>query len=183
MFVDIRSFTMRSATQSPPEIVRDLNEFFGAMVAVVEDRHDGMINKFLGDGFMALFGVGKNEGSHARKAVAAGEEMLRVLAELNAAIQRNGREPIRIGIGIHTGPAVVGSVGSPERLEFTAIGNTINVAARVEQLTKTLAVPLLVTATTVKGLSQEITVRDLGGHEIRGLEEKVNVFELISTSH
>jgi adenylate cyclase len=183
MFVDIRSFTMRSATQSPPEIVRDLNEFLGAMVAVVENRHDGMINKFLGDGFMALFGVGKNEDSHARKAVAAGEEMLRVLAQLNAAIQRNGREPIRIGIGIHTGPAVVGSVGSPERLEFTAIGNTINVAARVEQLTKTLAVPLLVTATTVKGLSQEVKVRDLGGHEIRGLEEKVNVFELISTSH
>jgi adenylate cyclase len=182
MFVDIRSFTMRAAAQSPPEIVRDLNLFLGAMVQVVEDRHGGMINKFLGDGFMALFGVGQNGGNHARKAIAAGEEMLRVLEDLNVTLQEGGKAPIRIGIGIHTGPAVIGSVGSRERLEFTAIGSTINIAARVEQLTKTLSVPLLVTAATIEGLSKESNVRDLGCHEIRGLEQKVNVFEVISSS-
>jgi len=176
MFVDIRSFSTRSADQTPSEIVRDLNEFFGAMVQVVEDRHGGMINKFLGDGFMALFGVGQNGGHHARRALAAGEEMLRVLAELNATLCNDQREPFRIGIGIHTGPVVIGSVGSPERLEFTAIGNAVNIASRVEQLTKTLAVPLLVTSTTVEHLDQDSGLTDLGEHEIRGLDEKVGIF-------
>jgi adenylate cyclase len=179
MFVDIRSFTMRSATQLPPEIVQDLNRFFGAMVEVVEDRHDGMINKFLGDGFMALFGVGQNGGSHARKAVAAGEEMLRVLEGLNSAIRKDGREPFRIGIGIHTGPAVIGSVGSPERLEFTAIGNTINIAARVEQLTKLLVVPLLITGSTKDQLQGIESLKDYGPQEIRGIDRAINVFGLI----
>lgn len=176
MFVDIRSFTKRSATQSPPEIVRDLNQFLGAMVQVVESQHGGMINKFLGDGFMALFGVGQNGGDHARKAVAAGEEMLRVLDELNSGIRADGREPIRIGIGIHTGPAVVGSVGSHERLEFTAIGSTINIAARIEQLTKSLSVPLLVTGSTMEQLEGGASLKNLGPQEIRGLEQPITVF-------
>jgi adenylate cyclase len=176
VFVDIRSFTQRSSTQSPPEIVRDLNQFLGAMVQVVEDRHGGMINKFLGDGFMALFGVGQNGGAHACKAVAAGEEMLRVLEDLNASIRADGREPLRIGIGIHTGPAVVGSVGSRERLEFTAIGNTINIAARVEQLTKTLAAPLLVTSSTRDQLDDPSLMKDFGHQEIRGIEQTIHVF-------
>jgi adenylate cyclase len=183
MFVDIRSFTMRASTQSPPEIVRDLNQFLGAMVQVVEDRHGGMINKFLGDGFMALFGVGQNGGSHAKKAVAAGEEILRVLEELNSTMRVEGREAFRIGIGVHTGPAVVGSVGSPERLEFTAIGNTINIAARVEQLTKILSASFLITAATANELQDRASFRDLGHHEIRGLEEKVNVYEVVATNH
>jgi adenylate cyclase len=176
MFVDIRSFSTRSADQSPREIVRDLNQFFDAMVQVVEDRHGGMINKFLGDGFMALFGVGPDGDHHARKAVAAGEEMLRVLAELNVTLCNDQREPFRIGIGIHTGPVVIGSVGSPERLEFTAIGNAVNIASRVEQLTKALAVPLLVTSTTVEHLNRESGLTDLGEHEIRGLDEKVGIY-------
>jgi len=176
MFVDIRSFTQRSATQSPPEIVRDLNEFMGAMVHVVESRHGGMINKFLGDGFMALFGVGQNGGSHAGKAVSAGEEMLCVLEELNKTLRADAREPFRIGIGIHTGPAVVGSVGSPERLEFTAIGNTINIASRVEQLTKCLAAPLLVTKSTMDHVEDSVSLHDYGLQEIRGIEQAIHVF-------
>lgn len=176
MFVDIRSFTKRSSTQSPPEIVRDLNQFLGVMVEVVESRHDGMINKFLGDGFMALFGVGKNGSNHARKAVDAGEEVLRVLESLNAAIRADGREPFRIGIGIHTGPAVVGSIGSPERLEFTAIGSTINIAARVEQLTKSLATPLLITKSTMENLEEYTSLRDFGPQVIRGIEQPIHVF-------
>jgi len=176
MFVDIRAFSTRAADQSPSEIVRDLNEFLGAMVQVVEDRHGGMINKFLGDGFMALFGVGQNGEHHARKGVAAGEEMLRVLEKLNVTLCHDQREPFRIGIGIHTGPVVIGSVGSPERLEFTAIGNAVNIASRVEQLTKTLAVPLLVTTATVEHLEPRGRLMNLGDHDLRGLDEKVGVY-------
>jgi adenylate cyclase len=177
MFVDIRSFTARAAEQSPPEVVRDLNEFHRAMVEVVEGQHGGMINKFLGDGFMALFGVGADTaGDHAMRAVRSGFEMLRALAELNARLQEEKREPFRVGIGIHTGPAVVGSIGSPERLEFTAIGTTVNVAARVEQLTKNLSVSLLVTESTVAKLGDTVSLKDLGPQEIRGLDAAMKVF-------
>lgn len=176
MFVDIRSFTKRASSQSPPEIVRDLNQFLGAMVQVVESRHGGMINKFLGDGFMALFGVGQNGGNHAQKALAAGKEILRVLEGVNATFCEDGREPFRIGIGIHTGPAVVGSVGSPERLEFTAIGNTINIAARVEQLTKSLAIPLLITKSTLEQNEEGHMLKDFGPQVIRGIDQAIHVY-------
>ena len=119
MFVDIRSFTARAAKQKPHEAVSFLNRFLHAMVEVVEIEHSGMINKFLGDGFMALFGVDGSEHNHADKALAAGRDLERRLEWLNSDLARCGEEAIRIGIGINTGRVVVGSIGSPERMEFT----------------------------------------------------------------
>ncbi|OLE97777.1 MAG: hypothetical protein AUG75_04150, partial [Cyanobacteria bacterium 13_1_20CM_4_61_6] len=113
MFVDIRSFTARSAHLSPTKAVGLLNEFLRAMVETVEGKHAGMINKFLGDGFMALFGIGKDSSNHADDAVAAACSIQRTLERLNAARQARGEEPVEIGIGINTGPAIVGSIGSP----------------------------------------------------------------------
>jgi adenylate cyclase len=175
MFVDIRAFTARTAATSPPKALRDLNDFLSVMVRVVEEDHGGMINKFLGDGFMALFGVG-HPGGHAEDAVAAGRSMLRTLATLNERLVREGREAMRIGIGIHTGPAIVGSIGSPERLEFTAIGNTVNLASRVEHLTKTLGVTLLITKATVEQLSTADGLQAHPSVEIRGLSERTTVY-------
>ena len=104
-----------------------------------------MVNKYLGDGFMAIFGAGDSSSHHADDAVAAGREILSVVEKLNVDLTARGLAPLRIGIGIHSGRAIVGSIGSPQRLEFTAIGNTVNIASRVEGLTKALGKSLLVT--------------------------------------
>jgi adenylate cyclase len=176
MFVDIRSFTARSAVNSAQQTVRELNEFLRVMVEVVEERHHGMINKFLGDGFMALFGVGHDSSGQADRALNAGREMLGALERLNRDLSGNGREPLRIGIGIHTGSAVVGSIGSPQRLEFTAIGSTVNLAARVEQLTKTLSTSLLLTSATADYLEKAHEIVELEPQTVRGVDEPVRVF-------
>src|SRR5205807_1654099 len=146
MFVDMRASTKRAAVSEPREVVEVMNEFFRVTVRVVEDEHGGMVNKYLGDGFMAIFGAGDSSANHADDAVAAGREILAAVEKLNVDLAAKGRAPLRIGIGIHSGPAIVGSIGSPQRLEFTAIGNTVNIAARVESLTKTVDRPLLITA-------------------------------------
>jgi adenylate cyclase len=176
MFVDIRSFTARSSTNSAQRTVRELNEFLRVMVDVVEGRHHGMINKFLGDGFMALFGVGKDAGDHADRALMAGREMLRALDQLNRELTASGGEPMRIGIGIHTGTAIVGSIGSPQRLEFTAIGSTVNLAARIEQLTKSVDASLLITEACAKHLKTGSDLVEAGAHPVRGVDEPVRVF-------
>jgi len=148
MFVDIRSFTARAANLKPDEAVNLLNLFLHAMVEVVEGKHGGMINKFLGDGFMALFGVDGDEQNHADKALAAGCDLERRLEGLNLDLATRGEEPIRIGIGINSGRAIVGSIGSSERMEFTVIGNTVNVAARIQALNKKVNTSLLITNAT-----------------------------------
>jgi len=178
MFVDIRSFTQRTANLAPGETVRMLNEFLRVMVRVVETDHNGIINKFLGDGFMALFGIGADAANHADEALATGRDMLRALEELNARLLAEGREPTAIGIGIHTGPAIVGSIGSPERLEFTAIGNAVNIASRIEGLTKTVQRPLLLTEATALRLTEKALLEELPPQTVRGVEEPMRVYSV-----
>src|SRR5881392_4111751 len=145
MFVDMRSWTARASASPPAEIVENMNDFFRISVRVVEEEYRGMVNKYLGDGFMAIFGAGESGSNHACDAVSAGCEILRAVSELNEKLAAKKRAPIQIGIGIHFGPAIVGSVGSPQRLEFTAMGTTVNVASRIQALTKAVGRHLLVT--------------------------------------
>ena len=159
MFVDIRSFTARSAHLSPTKAVGLLNEFLRVMVEAVEGKHGGMINKFLGDGFMALFGIGNDNRNHADKALDAARSIQRTMGDLNAQRAARGEDAIQIGIGINTGPAIVGSIGSPERMEFTVIGNTVNVASRIEALNKTLMTSLLLSKDTRDALQRPRTSR------------------------
>jgi adenylate cyclase len=178
MFVDIRGFTRRSAAGSAAETVMLLNEFLRVMVQVVEERHVGMVNKFLGDGFIAIFGIGDDDHElpHAERAVRAGREMLSSLVDLNRRLMEAGKQPLAIGIGIHTGLAIVGSVGSPQRLEFTAIGNTVNLASRVEGLTKGLGVTMLVTEDTFRQLRSPDGLKELPPQPIRGLDQPVSLY-------
>lgn len=179
MFVDIRSFTAMSASANPREIVKVLNKFLHVMVQVVEERHGGMINKFLGDGFLALFGVGGTSVAHADAAVAAGRDMLDSLVRLNRELARDREAALVIGIGIHTGPAIVGSIGSPNRLEYTAIGSTVNFASRVESLTKELGTQLLVTEFTRNQLNAGFAFKEYPPQRIRGVEGSVKVFSIV----
>ena len=176
MFVDMRSWTARTSVSAPADVVEVMNDFFRVTVRVVEEEHRGMVNKYLGDGFMAIFGAGDSGSNHARDAVAAGREILSAVEKLNDDLAAKGRAPIQIGIGIHSGPAIVGSVGSPQRLEFTAIGNTVNIASRIEGLTKTTSRPLLVTAAVRDRSGDSFSFEELPPQEVRGIDGRMAVF-------
>jgi adenylate cyclase len=176
MFVDIRAFTERSAGSSPAKVVALLNEFLRVMVQAVEERESGMVNKFLGDGFMALFGAGGESDAHADEAVHAAGEMLIRLRALNERLAARGDATVGIGIGLHTGPAIVGSIGSPERLEFTAIGSTVNLASRIESLTKVVGETLLLSDETRAALRTPIPLREHPPQMVKGVAAPVRVW-------
>lgn len=177
MFVDIRNFTEHSSRHSPQEVVIALNIFFRSAVETIES-HGGMVNKFLGDGFMALFGIGPQQADHARQAVTAAQELFRGVAGASSELEKAGWPGLRIGVGINTGPAIVGSVGSPKRMEYTAIGDTVNIASRVETLTKTVGHDLLITESTKAFLPPDITIEPLPHQPIKGKGEPLAVFAI-----
>jgi adenylate cyclase len=158
MFLDIRDFTAQARQRRPPEVVDFLNDAFAFMIEAV-DRHGGFINKFLGDGFMAVFGAPLVDPDASRNAVAAARE---ILAEIDGRGLARAPWPLRIGIGLHAGPAVIGTVGSPRRKEFTAIGDTVNLAARLEQLNKQLGSQLLVSDAVAAALDEDVWRGDAG---------------------
>ena len=174
LVLDIRDFTAFAETTAPDSIVDYLNQLWGKAVEVV-NRHHGVVNKFLGDGFMAVFGAPLIMGNHCQNALNAARELV---AEIKRATDAGEIPPTRIGIGLHSGEALVGSIGSTERREYTVIGDVVNVAFRIEQLNKELNSSFLVSE------SVQETVGDLEGVEssasvpIRGRNATVRVYKL-----
>ena len=142
LFLDIRGFTAMSRVRAADATVALLNDFFAEMIEIV-DQHNGIINKFLGDGFLALFGAPLEDPKAAVNALAAARGMLDAVDAWNKARPDSA---LRVGIGIHIGEAVTGTVGSPQRKEYTVIGDTVNLAARLEQLTKETGSRLLISS-------------------------------------
>jgi adenylate cyclase len=184
MFADIRGFTRRSSGTGPEEVVELLNRFLSQGVQAVEG-HGGWVNKFLGDGFMALFGTPLPREDHADLAVAAARDLLRRLGGLNRDLEAQGQVPLKVGIGIHTGPALVGCIGASVpladgrvrmRLEFTAIGETVNLTQRLEELTKTCGAAVILSEATRSRLRQPPRLCCVGPQEIRGGKEPLVVY-------
>lgn len=174
MFVDFRGFTAGAQSRTPQEVVDRLDGAFAVLVDIL-DRHGGIVNKFLGDGFLALFGAPLEASDAAHRSVAAGREMLTAMDRINAQTSW----PLRIGIGIHFGEVVAGNIGSPRRKEYTVIGDTVNFASRLEALNKEFGSQLLISATVRDALGDDgQDAVALGEVTVRGYEQKVAVFQL-----
>ncbi|SFK02682.1 adenylate/guanylate cyclase domain-containing protein [Bradyrhizobium sp. cf659] len=174
MFVDFRGFTAGAQSRTPQEVVDRLDGAFAVLIDIL-DRQGGIVNKFLGDGFLALFGAPLEASDAAHRAVAAGREMLTAMDRINAQTSW----PLRIGIGIHFGEVVAGNIGSPRRKEYTVIGDTVNFASRLEALNKDFGSQLLISASVREALGDDgEDAVPLGEVEVRGYEQKVAVFRL-----
>ena len=175
MFVDIQGFTTFAENRRPEEVVEYLNGLFAVMVDVV-NRHNGIVNKFLGDGFMAIFGAPISDSAACRNGVAVA---LEIVERVKAMSDSGQIAPTFIRIGLHAGEAVTGNVGSIERKEYTIIGDVVNLASRLEQLNKEFGSRLLVSDSVLErldGLGEQATPH--GAVQVKGRERPVEVFEL-----
>jgi adenylate cyclase len=175
LFADIRGFTTLSEKLPPAAVVTLLNEYFAEMVDAIF-AHRGMLDKFIGDAVMAVFGAPKASPTHAADALRAAAAMLDRLEGLNARRAARGEPPIKIGIGLHSGPVLLGRIGSERRMEYTAIGDAVNVASRLEGLTKERGVPLLLTRETADRLGPGVGLVAHGELQVRGRDRPIEVF-------
>jgi adenylate cyclase len=185
MFTDIRGFTALSAGQPPAEVLRWLNRYLSAMDEVIRE-HGGFLNKFIGDGLMIIFGLPLSQGGpqqDATRALHAAQAMLARVEQLNEQQTDDPTLPrLRIGVGIHTGPLMAGSIGSASRQEYSVIGETVNLASRLESLNKTFKTEILLSAATREMVGEGFDgLESLGDAKVAGLEEPVPVFTLRAT--
>ena len=179
LFSDIRGFTSMSEKMSAEEVTEILNEYFSEMEPIVK-KYNGIINKFIGDAIMAIFGEPIQDENHASNAVKCGYEMLKKVEELDKKWENEGKPKIEIGIGINTGEAFVGNIGSENRMEYTVIGDTVNLASRLESYNKTFNSKMLISSTTYDVSKEIIEARKISDVEVRGKAEKLDVYEVLS---
>ncbi len=175
LFPDLRDFTTLSEKLPPTELLALLNRYLDRMSAVVE-KHDGVIDKYIGDAVMALFDAPVAQPDSAARAVAAAREMALALDTLNRELALENKPALAIGIGISTGQVIAGNMGSKTRLNYTVVGDAVNLAARLEALTKdpAHATRIIVSATTAA--AQSASLRPLGGVTVKGKTESVQIF-------
>jgi class 3 adenylate cyclase len=181
MFTDIRGFTAMSENLEPEEIFAFLNDYLGRMIEVIAARR-GIIDKFLGDGILAVFGLPVPSSTHADDAFAAAMDMRVALAAMNAERLAEGRAAVRIGIGMHTGDVIAGNVGSAKKLQFTVIGDTVNLASRIEGMNKDYGSYLLISGATYERLGpafRSAPFERIGGALVRGKSEGVDLYRLL----
>lgn len=177
LFSDLRGFTAHSETQSPHSLVEQLNAYFTEVTGAVESA-GGIVDKYIGDAVMAVFGAPVEVSDHADRALHAAQEILRVEEALNRRRSSLGLFPLRTGVGISTGDVIAGNVGSASRYNYTVIGNEVNLASRLESLTKDprFQARIICSDSTRLALRQAHTLRDLGHTEIRGRKGLLRVW-------
>lgn len=174
MFLDIRGFSRIAADKTPHEIMQYLNTLFGALIDVV-NGHRGIVNKFLGDGFMAVFGAPADDADRLPNALNAARAILERVDALNLS---GAIPPTQIGIGLHAGRVFTGNVGTAQRKEYTLVGETVNLAARIEQACKDYDAHLLVSENVIAGLGAAPAAADLGPVSLRGQAKPIRLYKL-----
>lgn len=180
LFADIWGFTTLAETMPPEEVVSLLNRYLGTMVRCVLDE-GGVLDKFIGDAIMALFGVPLSAGSTKADALAAlrtAQRMSAALDLLNEERVAAGLAPVNLGIGLHTGELIAGNIGIPERVEYTVIGDTVNLCSRLEGLTRTLGHRVLISQETAELLADEVRLERVDTVTVRGRHQPVTVYTL-----
>jgi adenylate cyclase len=175
LFADIRGFTSISENLSPPEVVAILNQYLHSMEEEVF-KQGGTLDKYTGDGMMVIFGAPLEQSDHAQRAVRAAMAMQRAAAQVSGGRDDKGWE-VAYGIGITTGPAVVGHIGSQRRLDYTAIGDTVNLAARLEGLAPPGSI--LINQTTYEAVKDVVTADRLKPTMVKGKAKPVTVYQVL----
>jgi len=178
LFTDLRGFTTLSERMAPEQMAARLTEYFDAMTAAIFVRR-GMVNDFIGDAILAVFGAPLDDPEHARHAVLSALAMVETLAELNERWSVEGLPPLRMGVGIHTGEVFAGNVGRAGKVKYAVVGDTVNLASRVEGLNKEMGTTMLVTEATYRAAGLDVEVKDRGPVSVKGREELVRVYEVI----
>jgi adenylate cyclase len=174
LFADLRDFTPWVESSEPRQVVRDLNGYFAEMESAIR-AHDGLVLQFIGDEIEAVFGAPVRAPDHAARAVRAALDMRARLAKFNAGRAR----PLRHGIGVHTGSVLAGAIGSRERLSYALVGDTVNLASRIQGLTKDVGADILVSATTARDLDGAVTLQPLPAVRVKGRSAEVEVFRVV----
>ena len=182
LFADIRQFTSISEVYTPEEVSSLLNEYF-SLIAPIIDKYNGTLNKFMGDAVMAIFGAPIEDENHAKNAVLCAEEILLEVKKLNYKWKISNKPEIRIGVAINTGYVFIGNIGSKDRMEFTVIGDSVNIASRIESLNRVYNTSFLISSSTyekVKDIVNTIKIRDVS---IKGRISSVTIHEVIEIKH
>lgn len=181
LFSDIRGFTKLSESIPPERVVKMLNHYFASMTEAVFN-HRGTIDKFIGDAIMAIWGAPIRSHTHASDALAAANEMMQRLAEVNAWLSDNHFEPLNIGIGLNSGPVILGSIGSESKADYTVIGDNVNLASRLEGLTKVYGCNILLSENTFNQLNATVPCRIVDLVRVKGKQEPIRIFTPVTNS-
>lgn len=179
IFSDIRDFTSISEKLPPDVLIRQMNEYLTAMTEVVF-KYEGYLDKYIGDAIMAVYGTPIEQEDHALKACFSAIEMMEKLKELQKKWENEGLPVIKIGIGINSGNMIVGNMGSQNRFNYTVIGDNVNLASRLEDLTKSYGVPIIISESVYNKIKDVFLCRELGSVKVKGKEIATKIYELSS---
>jgi len=181
MFTDVRSFTTLTENSDPIALLAQLNEYLEAMTDIIF-RYDGIVDKFIGDGIMAHWGAFTPDRPNAFLAARAALDMMTTLADLNSRWKAEGKPPLDIGVGLNTAEVIFGNVGTGKKVDFTAIGDGVNLASRLEGANKEYKTHIIISNTTRDELGSSAGVRPLGSIVVKGKTVGVEIFELLALS-
>jgi adenylate cyclase len=178
LFADLRNFTPLAEANDPKTVVKIINAYFTEMASSIQQK-SGLVLQFIGDEIEAVFGAPLSLENHPVKAVQAALEMRMRLDLVNNRLKKQGHPPLRHGIGIHTGQVVAANIGSPDRLSYALVGDTVNLASRIQELNKQLGTDILISETTQSRLNNAVPVKKLPTIKVKGKIEPIAVFKVI----
>jgi class 3 adenylate cyclase len=178
LFADLRDFTPLTESTPPKDVVRILNSYFAEMAPAIS-RHHGSLLRVVGDEVFAVFGAPLALKDHPRHAVETALEMRRLLIRVNEGLEKRGYAPLEHGVGIHSGPVVAANIGSPDRMVYDLVGDTVNLASRIQELTKAFSADIIISSATRAALGGAVAVEKLPTASVKGIKEPVEIFRVL----